>query len=443
MKKLIYFLLFLLCTYNTKAQDSTSIKSPFNIPDLKFKLNEEGSHYLKFSITAQIWNRYNQSNPGTLTEQVASEATFDIGIRRMRMWAIAKPLDWLMVATQFGINNFNSQSARKAGDFFHDAYVELTPIQKKLSFGTGLSAWRGHARYSTPSIASILSMDAPLYQQSTNDVNDQFLRSLNIYAKGQIAKFDYRISIRDPLSLKGTKYDSNELGSDAIYNNQGSKLISSAYVKYQFFDEESNMMPYTTGSYLGSKKVLALGMGFEAQPRATVNLNTAGDTVYHAMVLASADIFLDMPVNKTNDDALSYYGAYSYTDFGPKYIRNVGAMNPSTDVNALQSSFNGAGNAYPLIGSGHTIYNQMAYKLPSRWFGERGITIQAYMDMQASNFEKLNDWMTCYNAGLNFLLVGHKAKLTLNYQNRPIFSNTDFTQIKRNNALILQWQVAI
>jgi hypothetical protein len=152
---------------------------------------------------------------------------------------------------------------------------------------------------------------------------------------------------------------------------------------------------------------------------------------------------MDMPINKTKNDDLTYYGAYSYTDFGPNYVRNVGVMNPSTAVNTLNSSFNGAGNAYPLIGSGHTIYNQIGYKLPSRLFGQQGITLQPYVDVQASKFEKLNDWMTCYNAGVNLLLVGHKAKLSLNYQNRPIFSTTDFTKTKRNSAVILQWQIAI
>ena len=161
------------------------------------------------------------------------------------------------------------------------------------------------------------------------------------------------------------------------------------------------------------------------------------------MVLASVDLFIDMPMNKSKDDNITVYSAYTYMDFGPNYVRNVGVMNPSTGTNALLSSFNGSGNAYPLVGSGHTIYSQIGYKIPSRIFGERGITLQPYLDIQASKFEKLNDWMTCYNAGVNLLLVGNKAKLTLNYQNRPIFSNTDFTQIKRNSAVIMQWQVAI
>ncbi|MEZ4979139.1 MAG: hypothetical protein R2772_07560 [Chitinophagales bacterium] len=78
-------------------------------------------------------------------------------------------------------------------------------------------------------------MDALLYQQATNDVNDQFDRSLSIYAKGQVGKLDYRIVLSDPLSLNGTAYANSTIGTDAVYSNEGSKLITSAYLKYQFF----------------------------------------------------------------------------------------------------------------------------------------------------------------------------------------------------------------
>jgi hypothetical protein len=429
--------------FSLHAQEIKEEKKPFDIPDLKVKLNEDGSHFVKFNMTTQIWNRYNQSNPGTLTDNKLTPNTFDIGIRRLRLWAIAKPLDWLMVATQFGMNNFNSQSPRKAGDFFHDAYIELTPIQKKLSIGTGLCAWNGHARYSAPSIGSILTLDAPLYQQATNDVNDQFDRALSIYVKGQIGKVDYRAILSDPLSLSGTSYANPTLGPDAVYNAVGNKMITSAYVKYQFLDEESDLMPYGVGSYLSKKKVLALGAGFEAQPKATVQINGLNDTVYNTSIFATVDVFVDMPLNKGKTDNFTLYSAYTYSDLGNNYVRNVGAMNPSSSVNSSLGTLGGKGNAYPLIGTGHTIYTQVGYLLPSSWFGKRGITLQPFADVQASQFNKLNSWMHCYNAGVNLLLVGNKAKLSLNYQNRPIFSNTDFTQTARNSAVILQWQVAL
>ncbi|MEZ4979138.1 MAG: hypothetical protein R2772_07555 [Chitinophagales bacterium] len=135
MKHVAIFLLSITLVFTNYAQeqkDEKKEKEAFEIPELKIKFNESGSRYFKFNMTAQIWNRYNQSNPGSITENKPSNQTFDIGIRRMRLWAIAKPLDWLVVAAQFGMNNFNSQSTRKAGDFFHDAYVEFTPIQKNF-----------------------------------------------------------------------------------------------------------------------------------------------------------------------------------------------------------------------------------------------------------------------------------------------------------------------
>ena len=37
----------------------------------------------------------------------------------------------------------------------------------------------------------------------------------------------------------------------------------SGYIKWQFFDKESNVMAQNQGAYLGKKKVLAIGAGFE------------------------------------------------------------------------------------------------------------------------------------------------------------------------------------
>ena len=35
------------------------------IEEMKLKLNEDGSHYLKWTFLNQVWLRYNDSNPGT------------------------------------------------------------------------------------------------------------------------------------------------------------------------------------------------------------------------------------------------------------------------------------------------------------------------------------------------------------------------------------------
>ncbi len=445
MKRISFIILALLgftCLHAATPDSIPAKKKPFEIPELKWKFNESGSRFIRFNLTAQIWNRLNESNPGTVLENVPKPYTFDIGLRRVRMQITAQPLEWLLIYTQFGINNFNSLSPRKAGDFFHDAIVEFTPWKRHLSLGTGLGGWTGSMRYSSPAIASILMYDAPLYEQSTNDINDQFLRKLSIYAKGKFGKFDYRVILSDPLSISTSTLYDPKISEFAKFTPKGKSLQYSGYFMYQIFDEESNLLPYIAGTYLGSKKVLNVGVGFLAQPSATWNL-AGTDTVFHPMYQASADVFVDMPLAKSKDDCFTAYAGYSYYNAGPGYIRNLAVMNPATGIDPTKASFNGAGNAFPIIGTGHTILAQTGYKLPSHLFGTTGFSMQPYVGTQMSKFDRLNSWMGTVDAGMNFLLVGHKAKISLNYQNRPVFDNGTLKQSGRKSGFIIQYQIAI
>lgn len=425
------------------AQDSVKVAAPWAIPEAKVKFNPSGSRFLQFNTTVQVWTRFNESNPGTQNDGVDKPYTFDIGLRRVRLWAVAKPLEWMTVAVQFGINNFNSLSPRKAGDFFHDAYVEFSPFKEYFSIGSGLVSSMGHARYSSPGVASILAYDAPLYEQSTNDATDQFLRKLSIFMRGQVKGFDYRVALVDPMSIRNSALYDPEISTHAKFTPIGRSLQYTGYFQYQFLDREKQLTPYFAGTYLGNKRIINVGTGFEFQPRATWLKTTSGDTVFHSMFIASADFFADMPLRKSKDDAFTVYAAYTYMDFGQGYVRNLGVMNPGQSLNAAKASFNGTGNAYPMIGTGHTVYFQTGYKLPSSWFGKTGFSIQPYADVQASKFDRLNGWMATFDAGLNFLLVGHKAKMSLNYQNRPVFDLGTLKPNDRKSAVILQWQIAI
>lgn len=425
------------------SQDSLITKAPWSIPEVKVKFNSSGTRYFQFTGTLQIWNRLNQSNPGTMVEGERKPYTFDIGIRRLRLWTVAKPLDWMTLAVQFGINNFNSLSPRKAGDFFHDAYIEFHPAGNYFSIGSGLVSSMGHARYSSPAVSSILACDAPLYQQSTNDVTDQFLRKLSIFVRGQVKGFDYRMALSDPMSIRNSAYYDPVIESFSKFTPKGKSLQYTGYFQWMFFDKEKQVLPYFTGTYLGNKKLLNIGAGAEFQPRANWRTNETGDTLFHHMLLVSADVFVDLPLSKRKDDCFTFYGVYSYLDFGRGYVRNLGVMNPGQTLDNMQASFNGTGNAYPMIGSGHTLYFQAGYKLPSHWFGGTGFSMQPYADVQSSKFNRLKSWALVYDAGVNFLLVGHKAKITLNYQNRPVFDAGTLQQSQRKHAVILQWQMAI
>lgn len=445
MKKLYFLWFFSLLCYYAHATDSLKInKQKWDIPTLQWNFGKDATRFIRFNALAQIWNRWNQNNPGTIVENNLKSNSFDIGIRRVRFQLTAQPLPWMLFYIQFGLNNFNSLAPRKAGDFFHDVVVEFTPVKRFFSIGTGLTGWTGAARFSSPSVSAIMMCDAPLYEQSTSDVTDQYLRKLSVYVKGKAGKFDYRLALSDPLSITTSPlYDANypNITTYSKITPKGKSLQTSGYFMYQIFDEESNLLPYTVGTYFGEKKVLNVGAGFIAQPDAVWHLAGA-DTVFNAMWELSADVFLDMPLGSRKDDCLSFYSVYSYYDFGPKFIRNLGVMNPAAKADPALSSFNGAGNALPMIGTGHTIFSQIGYKFPEHFFGEKGFSIMPYAGMQLSKWDRLNSWMNLADVGVNFLLIGHKAKISLNYQNRPVFDFNSLKQSKRLSAVILQWQIA-
>lgn len=164
------------------------------LKDGKLSLNEDGSRYVKFTIVNQTWLRNTTFNEGSTVFGYGKKNDWDIGIRRFRMQFYGQLTDRVFIYTQIGENNFNGIQDRKFGFFVHDALGEYAVVKNKLSLGGGLAAWSGLARFASPSVGSILGVDAPLYQQSTNDVTDQFLRKLSVYAKGKLGKFDYRVA---------------------------------------------------------------------------------------------------------------------------------------------------------------------------------------------------------------------------------------------------------
>jgi len=127
---------------------------------------------------------------------------------------------------------------------------------------------------------------------------------------------------------------------------------------YQFFDQESNAGASTVGSYLGKKRVFNVGAGFVHQGSAMWHTTAAEDTVSQALNLLAVDVFYDAPVNAAKGTAITAYGGYYYYDFGAGYLKNAGTMNPANGVRNGLGSFNGPGNNYPMLGTGHVLYAQ-------------------------------------------------------------------------------------
>jgi len=412
---------------------------------LKLYLNSDSTHFLKATLVSQVWLRYNQNNPGSTVFNNLEKNTFDIGLRRTRIQMFGLISDRVFVYTQFGQNNFNYLSTRKVGAFFHDVVGEYAISPKHLWLGAGLTGWSGLSRYASPSVGTILSLDAPLFEQATNDATDQFLRKLSMYGKGKLGKLDYRVALSKPMAIENSTLYNSKITENSDFARTLPHLQSQGYFMYQFYDQESNQMPYAVGTYLGKKRVLNLGAGFIYQKDAMSHLVNITDSVTTALKMFAVDVFYDVPLNKGKGTAITAYAGYFNMDFGKGYVRNLGPMSPTNGVKAGMGSFNGTGSAYPIIGTGKTLYAQVGYLLPNKVLGKYG-KLQPYTAFTYSGFDRLNDPVKVVDVGCNWLMNGHGSKLSFNYQNRPIFgvkAPNSIIEIDRKGCFILQYQISI
>lgn len=442
-------LALLFCGANTAFAQIAPTLPPPSVPPgirdgLKTYLSPDSTTYLKLNFLAQTWVRLNESNPGTTVNGELESQTVDVGIRRLRLVLSGQLTPRLYVFLQFGQNNFSYLSPRKTGAFFHDATADYALIKKHLSLGIGLNGWNGPSRFANSATASILGLDLPIFQEATNDVNDQFLRRMGGYAKGKLGRLDYRVAVGQPFVTQTATAVPEPISRNSTYSTRNPRAVIHSYLMYQFLDSEGNAGAGNVGSYLGRKRVFNLGAGLVHQGQAMWRRDAAGDTITQAMNLWAVDVFYDTPLNQATGTALTAYGGYYHYDFGPGYIRNIGAMNPANGVKAGQGSFNGAGNNVPLVGTGSTLYAQAGYLLRRNLLGGLG-TLQPYAQGQWSSYDRLADPMLVWNVGINWLILGNLSKLSVNYQNRPIFNaqpNGDITATARRGEYVLQYQVA-
>ncbi|NDC40729.1 MAG: hypothetical protein EBZ77_04130 [Chitinophagia bacterium] len=409
--------------------------------ELKYRLNKDGSRYLKATLLTQVWARWSECNPGTLVNGKPADAVTDIGLRRMRFQLYGQITDHAFFYTQFGLNNFNylSQNAgnRKLAAFFHDVVVEYKVCKgsDKLKVGGGLTILNGLSRFSQPGISSIMTTDVPVFLQTTVDQTDEFARKMSVYARGQIGRVDYRVSVVDPFPVQTNGLAPPEPGSDATFTTYGHSLQYTGLFIYSFMDKEPNTTPYMAGTYLGERKILNIETGIIAQEGATWTRNGT-DTSYHNMLQLGVALFADMPVHNRKG-AISAYAGFFYTDYGPGYIRNNGIMNPANGNNN-STNFNGAGIAYPMFGTGNSLYIQGGYKFADSLLQGNG-TLMPYVSYRYSAYDKLADPVAVTNVGINWLMNKQNTKLSLNYEQRPLFTNNGTGAIRKTGSAAAIW----
>lgn len=407
---------------------------------LKVKLSEDGSRYFRMINWHQVWLRANENNAGSTMAGENQSTSYDISLRRSRFLTYAQLSDKFLILTHFGINNqsavsggLNATNGKKPQLFMHDVYVDYKIYKSFLHLGAGLHYWNGISRMTSASTLNFMTIDAPIFNWANIDKSDQFGRYLGVFAKGQIGKVDYRLSVNDPFQANETMAIATNRSD---YNPKATNFNYAGYAFYQFFDKESNLLPFLVGTYLGSKKVLNVGVGFQHQKNAMWFRSQAGDTLQHNQTLLSADVFLDLPIRRAKKDAITFYAVYYNYDFGPNFVRAIGILNPVTGGGAYR------GNAVPTIGTGSITYAQLGYLLED--FTPK-MRIQPYVAHSYARFSGYRNAagelvpLHVTDAGINFFLAGHHSKWTINYRNRPDATNPN--ALKNRSELTLQWMI--
>ena len=435
---------------------------------MKVNISPDGSKYLRFLSWHQVWTRYTENNSNTQRAAGKPQADqVDFALRRSRLIVLAQLNPRFLVYTHIGINNQTAVSGgaapavdgKKPQIFIHEAVVEYK-LNKYVSLGAGMHYQNGLSRLTRSSTLNFLTMDAPLTNWPVIETIDQFARGIGAYAKGRAGKLDYVVSVNEsfltnqvggfstPVGLgvtTGTGAAASNRGTNtAEYNPQGTNHIYQGYVSYELLDEESNLLPFNVGTYLGTKRVLNFGGGFfynqdgmVSRPTTSVldaagitaatttgipaYSNVANGTKTHDIGLWSLDAFFDTPVNKETGTAFTIYGVYYNYDFGPNHVRFIGASNPGYGPNVRR------GNAVPQSGTGQIGFVETGFLLPKSLLGPK-VRVQPYVSHQLASYEGLRDasgekrGVNITDLGANFYLDGHNAKFTLNYRNRPDFS---------------------
>ena len=438
---------------------------------MMFVFDDEGKKYLRLLAWGQAWTKFTENNPGTVDDYDSLlDDSEDIGIRRARIVTYSQLTERYLILMHLGMNNqsFTNGGATGSGGigpagagkkpqiFFHEVYNEYAIIPKSedrdfnLYTGAGLHYWNGISRKSNSSTLSYMTIDSPIFCWPNIEFTDEFARQLGWYWKGKWHKLDYRAAIDQPFNADGRA----ELNHERAVNVPANGWAYAGYFDWEFWDQEPDQLPCKTSTWLGEKKVFNIGAGYYFFPNGSGILNDLNQIEKQDQMALGFDVYYDRPVGDCGA-AVTVYGVYYIYDYGDNYFRNVGILNTGRlgppavlAANGIEPTISGPGNAQPLMGTGEIFYIEGGYLLPKWVIGDHG-RLQPFAAFAHKNLEYLDDPAFNYDIGCNYLLDGHRAKITLQYSLRPQFYQRDIGgEVQRVSGghageLLLQAQVAL
>lgn len=406
----LLLVLFLIAGFQLNAQEKKQTVPTEYGSGLKVNFNENGSKYFRLITWHQFWLN------GQIPASSSSDFTVTPSLRRSRLLMFAQLSDKFLIVTHFGLNNLTPSGLDPTGQssnaqlFMHDAWVEYKIIDQ-LYIGGGLHYWNGISRLSNQSTLNMLPLDNARHTWATIGTSDQFARHLGVYAKGKFGKLDYRFAWNSAM-VNSIDANANILpGKDtASYIGQqtfGTKAsnVFAGYVNYQFWDQESNKLPYFVGTYFGAKKVFNIGAGFYSHPKGSVIIKDEKKVSYNALIWA-VDAFMELPFGQKNS-AFTGYLSYQSNDYGTNYrLKGIS-----------QSVF-----------SGNVIYFQGGVVLPHK----NQLAFQPYVTLTQKQIEVFDESATDFGIGFNTLISKHNAKISLEYR------HTGMIHVDSKDQIILQ-----
>ena len=394
---------------------------------IRLKTDKYQTFELNVGIHSQIWMRYMQLNPNT-TDNQGNPVSHDVDLL-LRQTSFTTHLAFdrytffvqTALTPQSHTSSVNSNAPGKIQFYCYDAWGSIKILNNHLITGAGLTMYNGISRYSSASATKTLTADVPVSALPALSTDDQTGRQLGLFFTGNVGPFSYRTSITKPF-VANTIPATVEFNK--IYFQPNHNFSYKGYFEWQFFDKESNAMPFKTGTYMGQKKVLNLGFGFDFHPDATISYYSDGTFEDFNATHLAVDLFLDYPFQ--NRSALTFYVGQFWYNYGPNFTTSFGF-----------ADIYGNGLSEFLQGTGMSTLLQTAYLLPSK---EKSGRVQPFYELTYRYFEGLNHRLIHHNIGLNYYVVGHKIKGTIQYENRPYY---DTNSIARKSMAIVKVQFSL
>jgi hypothetical protein len=203
-------------------------------------------------------------------------------------------------------------------------------------------------------------------------------------------------------------------GNDDV-NDPKSELRYTARVHVSLLDPEYSLV--YNGTYLGKKKVLTLGAGYQAESSAVYG-NVAGKTLAKDYKAYTYDVFFEYP---TKAGTFTASGAYLQTDFDKAY--------QGADPDPRSIGINGEKSGW---------YSKFGYLLPNA-------KLQVFGRYEKWQFAELNgifnQKITWTGYGINYYVKGQDLRLTLEYSTNDYDKEDTLNKDFNTTTIMLQFRI--